>query len=614
MIAAPDYTLLEAREKDEFLNYRGNFTPDERALFHQLCAVWEPLIPYERFVSRASAQRGDSRHAADSLLQKLYRVRLAVVLTGTNNHGDLVPQKIALTEENSRRFVALAVDEFFQRVHKNPENPLPFSHILEDEGLQIPDSFLADVPTERITEVLSEPSQDELQIYRITVSPGSQVIVTSSRIRSFLGLAMKKLRYLLSNANILAAVAREMNSSITALQKNIDDKEPKFWYALTNSLISTRRHLEAQRSVPVTEELFASAEILHAFVEGHIHAFKQRKEAERARHEHIEAILSAIESRDDPKMPVAELRSLLDSFAAEYGDSFETFKSEFHKAALEPPSGRKLAVLNHFGEFLIHRIRLYPVFLERLEALHHEMGSVYRRLMRQHIRGGGGRRITAFYSHDNFCDDIAERLKKHDPLFLSMYQSPEIVSESVVHWATEKGHARDLDQVKKLLQRHFRPGTTKFVELPVLLDLRLNEIYDRAFQDLSALRQILYRLFGRYEAMRERFAEETRKYEQPEGVLRLANTAKSTQGRATSSDQKTAAGKPAGGQPPLQGRNRNRNRGRESQTVSRRSHHGSQARWEKQSSQRVEQKAPKRSYTRKESEEAWQEFKKHLKK
>ncbi len=597
-VTVPDFVRLDEHRRDQYLSHRGNFTPDERALFHRLCNMWEALIPYRRFLRMAAGDHGDTRHTLATLIEKLYRAGIAVTITRTNDDGEPVPEGIALTNENSLRFFYLAVDERFRHSERNLDAPLPFADTLREEGLRVPEPFLTDVDSSEIASILAERSDgDETKIYRVSVSSGKQLVVTSGKVRSFLGLAMQKLRHMLSNANVLTAVSRVVDSTLTALRKEILDKDPRFWFLLSDSILAARSRLEEQRNVPVTEEFFCSAELLHAFVNGRLNAINQQREAEQERRERIEGILSMLARRKEPTIPTRELRELIEGYRAEYGEEFDRFRSDFFDLALQPAPRRKLSVLVELDGVFVHRDRLYPLFLDRLESLRLYYGSLYRKLMRQHICRGRSHGVEALYSYDNLVSDLEQRLRVDDPLFLQMYESPDIMGEALVHWGRQKQYATDTDSLRKLLLRHFTPGAgARFYDLAVLLDLHMARLFDDAFRSLSAIRQVIYRLFGRYEAMRERFDQESGR----------VSTAPGSWSRETTGDDESAssAGRSTDIAPPWTGTTPARQR----------QNTGSRRRRAPESGA-GQTPAPKaRNYTRAESDEAWEEFKRHIRK
>ena len=598
-VAVPDFVRLDEHRRDQYLSHRGNFTPDERALFHQLCNMWESVIPYQRFVRMASGDRGDVRHTLTALLEKLYRAEIAVTVTQTNEDGEPIPDGIALTNESSVRFFYLAADEYFRHSERNLDVPLPFADVLRKDGLRIPEAFLTDISSSDIASILADrPGADEVRIYRVSVSSGKQLIVTSGKVRSFLALAMQHLRHMLSNANILTAVSREVDSTLTALRKEIQDKDPRFWYLLSESILSARSRLEAQRNVPVTEEFFCAAEVLHAFVNGQLNAINQRREAEQERRERIEGILSMIARRKEPTMPTRELRELIEGYRAEYGEDFEQFRNDFFEIALQPPPRRKLPMLFELDGLFVHRDRLYPLFLDRLESLRLYYGSLYRKLMRQHICRGRAQSVEALYSYESLANDLQERLRRDDPHFLQMYESPDIMGEALVHWARQRQYAADTESLRKLLLRHFAPGAgARFYDLAVLLDLHMARVFDDAFRSLSPIRQMIYRLFGRYETMRDRYDQESRK----------VSTAPTGWSQGTPARDETASSPDSTtDRPPSATTDR-------TPAKSRRARESRQRR--RSDSAAKEGPTPKaRAYTREESDEAWEEFKRHIRK
>lgn len=605
---APDYVQLDGRKLDEFLNHRGNFTPDERAVFQKLCSSWEPFIPYRRFL-RHIGENTENQRVLDNLLTKLYHAGVGVVTTGKADDGTLVPQGIVLTSDRSQRFYKCAIEEYIRTLRHDLDRPLPFADKLAENGLRIPEGYLTDIQATDIASLLSESGDGDDRILRIATPSGLHLVITADFVRSFLALAMRKLRHLLGNSNTLAAVARLLDTSLTALRQKLEGKEPRFWFRLTETILGERDQLSAQRTVPVDSDFFAAAEVLHAFVNGQIIEFRRRKEAEQERTDTINSILTMISDQNSPVMAISELRSLIESYREVFPDDFDAFRHEFFETALQPSSRRKLVVLQEFDDSFIHRDRLYPLFLSEIERLHAELRRHYVEAMRNHIRGK--RRHDAFFSYERFVSDIEETLKQHQPMFSLMYESPEIMSEALLHWAKEQGFAGDQGQLRRLLARHFVPGTTRFVSIDILLDLRLDEIFETSFGSLSPLWQIIYRLFGRYETFRERYTTEHAKRKEPDAVWKPSSRSSQAEDVEASSGSHTRGkrserplrGSRTDGPSPLPGSSS----GRRQPVLTDLSKRAGSAKHRDKS-----QKKQQRYYTRRESERAWEEFKRRL--
>lgn len=610
MMPAPDYVQLEGRKLDEFLNHRGNFTLEERELFKKLCSFWETVIPYRRFL-RHVGENTENERILNSLLSKLYQAGVGVIKSGKGEDGSLVPDGIVLTSDRSARFYKYAVDEYLRTVRHDLDRPLPFVGELARIGLQVPEVYLTDIAATEIATLLSESHEDDDRILRITTPSRLQVIITANYVRSFLGLAMRKLRHLLGNTNTLAAVARLLDTSLTALQGKLQGKEPRFWFRLTETILTEREQLATQRSVPVEDEFFAAAEVLHAFVDGQITEFKRRKRAEQERIETIQSILSMISQLDSPVMAISDLRSLIESYREVFDDDFEAFRRDFFETALQPPQRRKLAILHEFDDVFVHRDRLYPFFLSEIERLHDELRRHYIDLMRYSIRGK--RRDDAFYSYAAFVADIEEKAKHDEPLFDLMYGSPEIMSEALLHWAKKQGFVTDQGQLRKLLGRHFIPGTTSFVSMDILLDLRLDEIFESAFRSLSPVRQFVYKIFGRYEALRERYTAEHAGRNASDSIWKPTDDP----ARGTIADDSGGMRRDKENVIPAAtaGSGKNPATFPSAATRKRPSLSGTRARSGNKSSDmsKVDTKPNKqRQYTRRESERAWEEFKRRI--
>lgn len=211
-------------------------------------------------------------------------------------------------------------------------------------------------------------------------------------------------------------------------------------------------------------------------------------------------------------------------------------------------------------------------------------------MLSAHIRSGSREHSDVFFSREGLVADLHDRLKEENARLYELLNSPEVIAEAVVIWAREQGPIKDVDELKRIMQRHFMPGTTQFYDLAVMLDLNLLELFDRSFRSLSPLRQIIYRLFGRHEALRARFIEEASKATLPPAASRRDAGASPRRETRPVAEPRTA--RPRGSAP------RSRGTG--------------QPGTQRPGATRTSKPPGPRQYTRRDQDKAWDEFRKRI--
>ncbi len=589
-IFPPEYVSFSSRDRDQFLSQLGTFTSDERALFHRMCSAWQPLIPVERFVAQVPGDSGDVLRTSLSLIAKLWRSRVAVLLTKPEG-DDRTPVSIALTDERDLRYYELSLEELLDRFRAHASLRLPLEAALQEEGLEIPEEYYTTITTVELTSLVAGDTSPPA-ICRITTPGGARVMVPGSRLRSFPGFAIQRIRYDLTNSNLAAAVSRILHSSITELKQGITNKDPRFWFSLTGTVLSNRDALEAQRSIPVSRDFFVASEFLHAYVDGQLTNLRRKKELDTRIRDDCKTVLTNIASRSDGYISRDELEQLLEGFKEEYEEQFPQFRSRFLETALTAPSRKVVGELVELTDGFFHRQSIYRFFIDELEQTARNYNETYRSMLSQHIRSGSREHRDVFFSREGLVTDVRDRLRMDNPRLFELLNSPEVVAEAIVIWAREQGPIKDVEELKRIMQRHFMPGTTQFYDLAVLFDLNMLELFDRSFRNLSPVRQIFYRLFGRHEALRSRFVEEASKATLPPKASREPLSAPKQSESVRSGRRTQASGSAA---------------------ASRTGRPASPAKSPAQEREKGGAKpSPSKQYTRRDQDKAWDEFKKRI--
>lgn len=593
-IHPPEYISFSTRDRDQFLSQLGSFSSEERAIFHRMCSAWQALIPVDRFVAQVPGDGSETLRTTVSLVSKLWKAHVAVLLTKPDGE-DRMPVSIALTDERDRRYYELSLEELVDRFRADPSLPLPREAMLAEEGLDIPEEHFTNLTTAELTTLIAGDAPVQ-PMYRITTPSGTRIMVPGSRLRNFPGFSIQRLRYDLTNSNLAAAVSRILHSSLTELRQGTSTKDPRFWFSLTGTVLSNRAALEAQRSIPISQDFFVAAEFLNAYVDGQLTNLRRKKELETRIREDYKTVLTSISSRTDGYISREDLEQLLEGFREEYDEHYAQFRSRFLEEALKAPTRKVVGELVEMTDGYFHRQSVYRFFLDQLEQSSRAYRELYRSMLSLHIRSGSREHRDVFFSREGLVADLHDRLRADNARLFELLNSPDVIAEAVVIWAREQGPIKDVDELKRIMQRHFMTGTTQFYDLAVMLDMNLLELFDRAFRGLSPIRQIIYRLFGRHEALRARFIDEASKATLPPVASRKAVVAPrasdTTPGAARTRSARPMSGVPGSG--------------------SRAAASGSGTSAPRSRGQKKPGTTQSRQYTRRDQDKAWDEFRKRI--
>jgi hypothetical protein len=159
------------------------------------------------------------------------------------------------------------------------------------------------------------------------------------------------------------------------------------------------------------------------------------------------------------------------------------------------------------GKRYIHRDHLYRYGAFRIREISEELKRTYRSIMAAVIRKPNRQERLIFYSDKNFEDDMKVRIREEDPFMWDLLERPRIFAEAIIHTARLEKEVKEIDQVRSILEVYFIPGTMRWKPLPEVFNLNIYLIFKESYLNLSVLRQIWMRITGKFRIMEEKFVE-----------------------------------------------------------------------------------------------------------
>lgn len=499
----PDYIGFDSKQREELLSQRGNFTPNERDVFHKLCQNWQERIPYNRFISHLNHDSGGTTSDLVSLMGKLRDARLGLLRTKIED-GARVRDAIILTRENSAPFFVELADEYFNDVLESIVNPLPLLEHIRDQLGDIPPSVVQPVSPDELPAYFSRERTTELPLLVPTLD-GATVLVNQSRLRPFISVAIAKLRYFLTNTSLLGAVAKLMDTSLLSLKQQIAGKDPMFWVGLTKLVVEHRKDFEAMRSVSVDGNFFHAAAILRNLIEAQITEAKQKKQAEENRQLDLDAIAIAVKESPSEWLTQQEISDLLEGQKEKYGDDFDAFREEFYERYVHSRGKNALPRIVLLSRRYIHRDNVFPVFLIHFRELESDLANHFALQMEQQLKSGNRKKDHTFISLQNFNEAIMDQVRARSDYVAALIDKPSILAEAMILHAKQNKLVKDVNELKQRLSVYFDPDTMQPLPLNEWFNLRPIELFERAFETLPILKRIWIRLTGKYESFRGRY-------------------------------------------------------------------------------------------------------------
>jgi hypothetical protein len=556
----PEYVAYDNKQREEFLSQLGNFSPNERDVFHKLCQNWQEAIPYDRFSRLLTSGEGGNSSDLISLMNKLRAERLGILRT-TITEGNRSRKSIVLTAASSPRFYSELVDELFTDMLESIVNPLPLASILEKQLGSIPIDLFRSVPANQLAPYLAtgEESGDDAKVSRDEGDPPDEpplsvqslnsdsLLITRKNLRPFMTVAILKMRYYLSNTTLLGAVAKLQDTSLLAIKKGCNSKDSLFWLALTNAIVSHVREIEALRNVGIDASFYHVAWLLKNLIESQRAEADEKRRRQEEEELDLEAIAMAIKESPTSMLSQEELSTLIQRQSEKYGDRFDHFRNAFFERYVRDKTSKKLPVIVQLETNYIHRDNLFPLFLEHFRKVEAELRPYFVHRMEHQLRSGNRNRDETFYSAESFEDAIREQVSVHSKILAQTIKRPAILAEGMIHHARKNKLVKDVDELKKHLSLYFEPDTMKPLPLSQWFNLRLAGVFEQAFERLPVFQRIWIRITGKYESFRGRFIDQGVKG--TSGVRKSSDRASGARNAPSRSQRKRTSGRNAEGRP-----------------------------------------------------------------
>lgn len=593
----PEFISYESKEREEMLSQIGNFSPGERDVFHKLCQNWQEKIPYDRF-TRLLTSGGGTTSDLTSLMNKLRKDGWGVLRTRMSD-GSRVREYVVLTNRNSVTFFAALLDEFFLDMLESIVNPLPLrSHVEKVHG-PVPPEVITQIGANQLASVLGEEEHQDgpETILSIQSLKNDSLLVTRRNLRLFTNVSILKLRYYLSNTTLLGLLAKLQDTSLLALKKGCGGKDIPFWLGLTKTIIAHTREVESLRNVSVDANFYHVAWLLKNLIESQLTEAEEKKRRQEEENLDLEAIAMAVKESAEGMVDQAGLTRIIDNQAEKYGDQLEDFREKFYQRFVRDKGGAKLPKVVMLGQRYIHRDNIFPLFLEKFRVAELELKPFFTHLMEKQLRGGNRGGDETFYTPENFEHSILEQVRHQSPYLAEIIKKPAVLAEGMIHHLKTNKLVKDVEELRTRLALYFDPETMKPLPLHQWFNLRLVDIFERAFERLPVWQRIWIRISGKYESFRGRF---------------ISRNAADSSSAAGSSATRSSAGS---GKKPAHQNDRARS------ATARRGNSAEGKPYRRKSQQDASRKsaaspsrAAKRAYNRKQVDSAWEQFGSSIKK
>jgi hypothetical protein len=501
----PDFITFDVKQREAFLSQVGNFTPAERELFHRLVKMWAPEISYASFFGIVSAESVSAKNDIESMMRKLRHARIGLLTTAIKE-GVRSPQSLVLTNQDDYYFYQKLVEEDLLETVADITLPLPSIQTLQERNLTIPGHFVTETDYPGLAALYSQKEIKELVIFRIEARQ-SQLLLTSQTIKRFITVALAKMQNYLQNSNFLSWLAQMKNMALADMKKSIEARDPHFLAQFTKDILAHQDEIRQNRKLTTDDAFWTVIYFLSNFLSSQIEETKRRKAADEERILDMRTIAEQVKAESSFMMVEERFAELLLSYKKKYDKAFPEFRKEFEDKFLQPPERKSLPVLVHMSRFYIHQENVHPLFLMGLEKNCRELFAIYVHLMGSYIKNPAGSAITAFYTPDNFQNDIADHVKELDPVLHALLQRPNLVAEAIIMSLRKHKEPKSAEELKAGLSAFFHNDRVAFRDNSELFGLNLVSVFKLAFAKLSIIRQLVLKISGKYESLYKKFED-----------------------------------------------------------------------------------------------------------
>ena len=487
----PGYFGMNRKGRDEFLSQIGHFSEEQRTLFSLLCDMWEPDIPYAKFITKARHGHMNAEPTLNALMNQMEREKCGLISCSVKENR-LEKTRIILTERDSLRFWYWKVENAWQRIQVDDREPFP-SLAAFQERTSFPSGSLQPLSLTDISESFVRRLYSQVQLCTLSDVSDSAFIITPASIPVMVRAARSKVRSVLANSSFLPVLSRLLGTVVSDLRRCLLKNDHSFWNRLTGVIGGRKEDLRA-KTPNLSGELFIAAKILSAYTRNELSEAGRRKENDAEKRDVMKNILANLAGYEGFLIPKEDLQAQFEPYKDRWPDINETFASHF----MSETGSNTLPVVLSIGGKYIHRDQIYPLFKMHYEQAASELHEFYLNLIELILIGKAGNRGSIFADAEAFRNDIQDRLSTDFEVLDHLLTIPSTISEGIIHYAGKVLRIQDMQRIKGVLQRYFDGAALQFKELERLFRLNPRAMFDEAFGRLGGFRRLILKSFGRY--------------------------------------------------------------------------------------------------------------------
>ena len=497
----PEYFHMETFRREEFLSQVGSFTQVQYQLFHTICDFWEPVLDYNQFILKSAKSFLASNNQIELLMDKLKAAHVGL-LQYTDINGELKPSRIILSEKDSREFYYyLGEDLMVKQIHDHP-HPFMTAKAYDDEGISLPEGMVTHLENSMLSPGYAG-SVNEPVLIGIPRTMKSPILLPSGMLEEFVDAMISHIRSEASSPSALENLSRITDEKISDIQKSMAQKMPAFWVKLCHKMLEQKEELKL-RLKGLNPLIFTSAQLLQTWFQNSLNEMKERELEDREREEASKQIIKEFREKESSWTHI----SLLDDKLKEKEEKWTGFREEFKALALIRGEGKDLPELVLVNNMIMHRDFLFRYFTIGISNLRRDFLFMYQDQMTDLLRHNRNERYSQFFSRSNFRSDIMTRVKEEDLQLWELLQKPTRVAEAAYHYLQDIRGIQKGTRIKDAMELYFHSDLKSFRNIDTIFQLKLINLFEKSYKDLSWLSRFILRITGRYDSYVAMFADD----------------------------------------------------------------------------------------------------------
>lgn len=511
----PEYINLERKDREAFLSQIGNFSTEERAIFHLLCDNWDHEIGYAKFVTKINKKHPIDEKHLKTLMKKLRSSGCGILMTKFVR-GVRGVDKIILTDTHSKFFYYYFINNEYQKNYEEISNNFVQDENFDQYEIDLSELVTSTLDLDNINQNFVKNEIHNMNIYKIVLENFETFYVTSETLQDLIKLAARKIRYYFKSDNFIAFIAKILNSSISKVRASINHFEVSTWKGLTVEMLKNQKVINGKFK-NISKSFFQAVIITNKYCISELEQKDLQLENDKKLKEILKQIVLKIKENEFSPYNQESFNMLFDEFKEDAPE----IKGKFYENYVDNKTKTGLTDVVFIGQHYIHQDNVYKVFLDKVALASSQLHEYYVEEFKTCIHSGSS--DSTLLEGYPFESNIQDKLKADHVILHDLLNHKGILAESIIHFCKKRGHSQG--KMHNLLAMYFIEGSSEFRKINRIFNLDLVELFEKAYSSMPGFKRFFIFIFGQYPKYVERFTghHKVKRSHTPKPITRTGN-------------------------------------------------------------------------------------------